>query len=136
TARFKAAIEADGYGDYISLYGMMLPDGSGYQYAQAEKHLGGSLWRETQRYVGNSPVFFLDRVETPLLIVHGADDESVAAYLGDEIFVDLRGFEKPVAYAKYENEPHVPEDWSFANQVDLANRSIAWFDGYLKMATR
>jgi dipeptidyl aminopeptidase/acylaminoacyl peptidase len=136
TTRFKAAIEADGYGDYIGLYGMMLSDGSAYQYAQAERHLGGSVWSETERYVENSPVFFLDRVETPLLIVHGADDESVAAYLGDEVFVDLRRLGKPVVYAKYGNEPHVPEDWSFADQIDLANRSIAWFDSYLKAAPR
>jgi dienelactone hydrolase len=135
TDRFKAAIEADGFGDYVGFYGMMLHDGSGYQYGQAEMHLGGDIWNYPQRYIQNSPVFFLDRVETPLLIVHGSDDESVASFLGDEIFVDFRRLGKPVVYARYENESHVPEDWSCSNQTDLANRSVAWFDSHLKTST-
>jgi dipeptidyl aminopeptidase/acylaminoacyl peptidase len=33
---------------------------------------------------------------------------------------------------KYEGEDHGARDWSYANQLDLANRAIHWFDRYLK----
>jgi len=94
--------------------------------------MGGTPWDVRDRYIANSPVFFFDRVQTPLLIIQGAEDTTVAPYLGDEVFVDLRRLGKDVEYAKYEGEGHSPLNWRYANQVDLCNRVIAWFDKYLK----
>jgi len=135
TKRFKAAIAADGFGDLISAYGQMNAEGAAYQTAIMEGGqglLGGSPWQFLQRYIDNSPFFYLDRVETPLLIVHGAKDRTVASFLGDELFVGLRRLGKEVQYAKYEGEGHSPPDWSYENQVDYCNRVIAWFDKHLK----
>ena len=133
TRRFKAAVEVSGYGDFVSSYGVMLPDGSAYRKISVEGLLGaGGPWQFPLRYFENSPVFHLDSVDTPLLMVHGEADEDVAAFLADEIFVDLRELGKQVEYAKYQGESHAPRDWSYANQMDLANRIIAWFDSHLK----
>jgi dipeptidyl aminopeptidase/acylaminoacyl peptidase len=92
----------------------------------------GSPWQFRERYIENSPLFYLDRIETPVLIVHGADDTAVASFLGDELFVSLRRLGKEVEYAKYEGEEHSPLNWSYANQLDFCNRLIAWFGRYLK----
>jgi dipeptidyl aminopeptidase/acylaminoacyl peptidase len=37
-----------------------------------------------------------------------------------------------VTYALYENEEHWPGTWSYPNQVDVVNRTIEWFERYLK----
>jgi len=66
------------------------------------------------------------------LIVHGGEDTTVAPYLGDEIFVGLRRLGKEVEYARYDGEGHSPLGWRLANQVDLCNRVVAWFDRHLK----
>ncbi len=132
TNRFKAAVAADGWGDNTAYYGIMDHDGSGYEYAQAEVQLGGAPWEYPMRYVQNSPIYYLDREQTPLLLVHGGADESHPSFLADEIFLALRRLGKPVEYARYEGEPHTPSDWSYSNQLDLAGRVIAWFDRYLK----
>lgn len=135
TKRFKAAIAADGFGDLISAYCQMAADGSTYGTAIMEGGqglLGGTPWQFRQRYIDNSPFFFLDQVETPLLIVHGAEDRTVASFLGDQLFVGLRRLGKEVLYAKYQGEGHSPLDWSYANQLDLTNRMINWFNGHLK----
>jgi dipeptidyl aminopeptidase/acylaminoacyl peptidase len=129
--RFKAAIVADGWGDSTSWYGVMYPDGTGYQYGQAERQLGGAPWQYPLTYLENSPVYYLDKVETPLLLVHGTEDGDLPSFLADEIFSDLRRLGKQVEYAKYEGQPHVPIDWTYANQVDLANRVIQWFAAHL-----
>jgi dipeptidyl aminopeptidase/acylaminoacyl peptidase len=133
TKRFKAAIEADGMGDLIGDYGEMNKAGAAYGTAleDGQDALGGSPWEVRDRYIENSPIFYLDRVETPLLIVQGANDEAVAAFSADEVFVGLRRLGRDVEYAKYEGEDHAPSDWSYANQVDFANRMIAWFARYL-----
>jgi dipeptidyl aminopeptidase/acylaminoacyl peptidase len=133
TKRFKAAIDIDGAGDLVGSYGEMRSDGTAFGTAlfeHTQNGLGGTPWQVRERYIENSPVFYLDRVETPLLIVHGTEDRAVAQFLGDEIFVALRRLGKEVEYAKYEGEGHYPG--SFANKVDFYNRMFAWLDKYLK----
>jgi dipeptidyl aminopeptidase/acylaminoacyl peptidase len=135
TARFKAAIEMDGYANLVGHYGEMAPDGTAFG-TSIEEHgqglMGGPPWEYPIRYLENSPVFHFDRIETPLLIVHGGRDDDIRPFLGEEIFVGLRRLGKSVEFAKYEGEGHSPTDWSFANQVDLSNRVISWFDAHLK----
>jgi dipeptidyl aminopeptidase/acylaminoacyl peptidase len=133
TKRFKAAVECNGYGDLMAQYGEMAADGTAFGTSIGETGqalMGGTPWQYRARYVENSPISYLDRVETPLLIVHGADDAVVASFLGDEVFVGLRRLGKTVEYAKYQGEGHVIS--GYANQLDVANRLILWFDMYLK----
>lgn len=134
TKRFSCAIEMDGMGDLIADYGAMGSTGTALATSileHGQDAMGGPPWQFPQRYVDNSPIFYLDRVETPLLMVQGTKDATVPAFLGDEIFVGLRRLGKEVEYAKYEGEDHSPLYWSYANQVDLCNRMIAWFHKYL-----
>jgi len=135
TNRFKAAMEADGMGDLVGSYGQM--DGSGAAFGSSnlengQNALGGTPWQVRDRYIENSPVFYLDRVETPLLIIHAAKDGAVAPFLGDQMFVGLRRLGKEVVYAKYEGEDHSPLYWSYANQMDFCNRMISWFEEHLE----
>lgn len=136
TTRFKVAIEMDGFSDLISSYSAMSPTGATYDLAFIEGTkpggLGGTPWTNRERYVENSPFVFLDRVETPLLIVHGSEDSAVPPFLGDQVFVGMRRLGKEVVYAKYEKESHSPLYWSYPNQADLDERMISWFDRYLK----
>ena len=135
TKRFRAALEADGLGDLISAYGQMQRDGTSFQTSiteQGQGLMGGTPWQFRERYIENSPLFYFDRVETPLLIVHGAKDEAVAPFLGDQVFVALRRLGKEVEYAKYEDEDHSPTVWSYSNQMDFCNRMIEWFDRHLR----
>jgi dipeptidyl aminopeptidase/acylaminoacyl peptidase len=141
TTRFKAAIMRAGYGNIISMYGAMGKNGSPRGQALYEKDaghlgLGGTLWQFRDRYVENSPVFYLDKVETPLLIIHGSSDIDAAVHLADETFVDLRRLGKKVVYARYGGEAHNEISWGYANQVDYVNRIINWFDSHLKVTSR
>jgi dipeptidyl aminopeptidase/acylaminoacyl peptidase len=134
TGRFKAALESDGMADLISAYGQMGRDGTAFGTSiteQGQGLMGGTPWEFRERYVENSPFFYLDRVETPLLIIHGGEDKGVAPFLGDQVFVALRRLGKNVEYAKYEGEDHAPTLWSYPNQVDFCNRMIDWFNRYL-----
>jgi dipeptidyl aminopeptidase/acylaminoacyl peptidase len=131
TKRFKAAVEADGMADLVAEYGEMEKNGTvfGTSSETGQQLLGGTPWQVRDRYIENSPLFSFDKMETPLLIIHGGDDRAVAPFLGDEIFVALRRLRKTVSYAKYEGEFHVPS--AYANQLDIGNRIIGWFDRYL-----
>jgi dipeptidyl aminopeptidase/acylaminoacyl peptidase len=134
TQRFKAAIALDGMGNLVSHYAEL--DNAGTTYGVALEHgqnaLGGSPWEVRDRYIENSPFFYLDRIETPLLIVHGAEDTTVASYESDEVFVGLRRLGKEVEYAKYKGEAHTQLGWSYANQVDVCTRMLGWLEDHLK----
>jgi dipeptidyl aminopeptidase/acylaminoacyl peptidase len=133
--RFRAAVMRAGMADLIGIYGQLEPDGTNYGLAWAESgqgRMGGSPWEVRDRYLENSPFFHLDRVKTPLLIIHGGSDDAVPSYLADQIFTGLRRLGKTVTYARYGGEAHWEGTWSQANQLDALTRSIAWFDRYLK----
>jgi dipeptidyl aminopeptidase/acylaminoacyl peptidase len=130
TPRFKAAVVRSGFADLVGLYGIMRPDGSdgGVEWAEVQGGMRGGPWQFRDRYVQNSPIFFLDRVATPLLLVHGASDNP---FLADEIFVGLRHLGKEIVYANYGGEGHMQANWSHANRLDSISRIINWFDSHL-----
>ena len=128
TRRFKAAVVSAGQGNLLHAYSVMGRDGSAPDIGWAEEgqgRMGGTPWAYRGRYIENSPVFYLDRVQTPLLIVHGGIDYPPFA---NEIFVGLRRLGKEVVYVKYEGEGHWQGTWGYANVLDYWNRLIDWFD--------
>ncbi len=135
TKRFKAAMVSAGFGDLVGIYGEMADDGASYGTPLAEGGqglMGGTPWEFRERYIENSPIFYLDRIETPLLIVHGGADKFVDPFLAAQVFVGLRRLGKAAEFARYVGEGHDPNFWSRANEVDYCNRVITWFDRYLK----
>jgi len=135
TPRFRAAICNAGYANALSSYLTMRPDGSSFGIGWAEdghSRIGGSPWEVRERYIENSPIFYLDRVRTPLLIIHGTADSAVPPFLADEIFVGLRRLSREVVYAKYVGETHAQNAWSRPNVLDFWRRVIEWLDKHLK----
>jgi dipeptidyl aminopeptidase/acylaminoacyl peptidase len=90
--------------------------------------MGGSPWQYRDRYIENSPFFYLDRVSTPLLLIHGGDDHPA---LAEQTFSALRRLSKRVEYARYEGEGHHQMTWSLEDQADYWGRILRWYDRYL-----
>jgi dipeptidyl aminopeptidase/acylaminoacyl peptidase len=135
TTRFRAAVDSAGPGDLISAYGEMDKSGSAGAIGWSETGQGGMVgtpWQYRDRYIENSPLFYLDRVETPLLIVQGELDRAVPPSQAEEVFVGLRRLGKEVVYAKYAGEEHWEGTWSPANVEDYWTRVLDWFDKHLK----
>src|SRR4030095_7202404 len=124
-------------GDLVGRYGYMRRNGDTFGIAWNEIGQGGmrgTPWEYRDRYIENSPFYYLDRVETPLLLVHGSEDENVPSIQSDQTFVGLRRLGKEVEYARYEGEGHAESGWGYANQLDYIKRVISWFDEHLKPA--
>jgi dipeptidyl aminopeptidase/acylaminoacyl peptidase len=135
TTRFKAAVMSAGFGNLFTIYSQLRQDGSTHGLTLMENGqglMGGTPWEYRQRYLENSPFFFLDQVQTPLLILHGTGDDTVNSTGGDEVFVGLRRLGKKVVYARYEGEGHTANTWRRPNQFDFLERMLAWFDEHLK----
>jgi dipeptidyl aminopeptidase/acylaminoacyl peptidase len=103
-----------------------------FQYEHTQSRIGGTLWEYPIRFIENSPIFFVDKINTPLLIMHNDTDGHVPWYQGIELFVALRRLAKPSWMLNYPGEPHWP--LKRQNQVDFNIRMMQFFDHYLKNA--
>ncbi len=101
-----------------------------FQYEKTQSRIGGSLWDKRELYIENSPVFFADRVKTPLLIMHNDGDGAVPWYQGIEYFVALRRLNKAVWMLNYNGDEHNLS--RRPNMIDLTIRMNQFFDTYLK----
>lgn len=135
SSMFKAAVDSAGVASLVSGYTAMTTGGDSPGIGWTESGQGGmpgTPWQYRSTYIENSPLFYLDRVETPLLIVHGALDEAVPVTESDSVFVSLRRLGKEVVYVKYAGEGHWEGEWGRPNVLDYWSRVISWFEDHLK----
>ncbi|NNE70336.1 MAG: S9 family peptidase [Rhodothermales bacterium] len=100
-----------------------------FQYERTQSRIGGTVWEKPLRYIENSPLFWLDKVETPLLIMHNDNDGHVPWYQGIELFIGLRRLGKASWLINYNGEPHWP--LPYWKRVDWTTRMQQFFDHYL-----
>jgi len=100
-----------------------------FQYEKTQSRLGATLWENPDLYMENSPIFNVDKVNTPVLILHNDKDGAVPWYQGIEYFVALRRLGKPAWMLNYNGEPHWPVKWQ--NRVDFNKRMEQFFSHYL-----
>ena len=103
-----------------------------FQYEQTQSRIGGTLWEKPVYYIENSPLFFMDRVNTPVLIMHNDEDGSVPWYQGIEMFMALKRLNQPAWLLQYNGEDHNLVQRK--NRKDLSVRLSQFFDHYLKGA--
>jgi len=132
TGRFACAEAGAPVVNMVSAYGG-IRWGSGmsrqFQYEKTQSRLGATLWEKPELYMENSPVFNLDKVTTPVLILHNDNDGAVPWYQGIEYFVGLRRLGKPAWMLNYNDEPHWPV--KRPNRIDFNKRLEQFFDHYL-----
>lgn len=101
-----------------------------HQYEIGQSRIGATLWDRKDLYLENSPLFFADRIETPLLMMHNDNDGAVPWQQGKELFLAMRRLDKPVWLLNYNNDAH--NLTREANRRDLSKRMLQFFDHYLK----
>ncbi len=93
--------------------------------------LGGTPWAHFDRYMGNSPARYIDRIHTPLLIFH-SDTDAFDMHNADDMFAGLFRLGREARYVRFWGEPHSLD--SPANIRQFWSEMIGWFDKYVKPA--
>jgi dipeptidyl aminopeptidase/acylaminoacyl peptidase len=135
TDLFAAAIAGAPVANMTSAYsGIRWSSGMArqFQYEQSQSRIGAPLWEKPQLYIENSPVFYADRISTPLLIIHGDEDGAVPWYQSIELYLALRRLAKPTVFLQYRGEDHHPE--KYANKLDWSIKMKEFLDHHLKGA--
>jgi dipeptidyl aminopeptidase/acylaminoacyl peptidase len=126
--RFRAAQVDRADMNWRSWYG-----GSDQAQGLTESELFGKPWEKGNIYDTVSPIYFVQNVRTPTLIVHSEEDTRVTIGQGDEWFTSLKKQGVPVEYIRYPRSTHElsrsGEPWLL---VDRLGRLRDWFSYWLK----
>jgi dipeptidyl aminopeptidase/acylaminoacyl peptidase len=95
-----------------------------------EKMLLGDPIADAKVYVDDSPITFIRQEKAPLLVLQGDNDIRVPKEEAQQVVAILQGEGRTVDAHYYPNEGHgfVKQE----NVIDSLERTVAWFDKYLK----
>ncbi len=140
TTRFQAAIASASMTNLVSHYGQFhtrlarsdfpLDETQHVSWSETgQGRLGDPLWNDIQRYMYNSPIQYVGRVQTPLLLLHG-DLDFVSIQQAEEFYTSLARRGKRARFVRYWGEGHMILT-SPANYVDYWQQIYAWLDELL-----
>jgi dipeptidyl aminopeptidase/acylaminoacyl peptidase len=101
-----------------------------FQYEHTQTRIGKNLWDGLPLYMESSPLFSLNKVTTPVAILHNDNDDAVPYTQGIEMFTALKRLGKKAWLINYNGEPHGVVQRK--NRKDLAIRFEQFFGHFLK----
>ena len=77
----------------------------GYAYSGVASK-GSFPWNASEMYTKQSPLFQADKINTPLLLIHGDSDTNVPPTESHQMFTALKILDKDVEYVEYAGDDH------------------------------
>lgn len=125
--RFAASVMFVGISNNISKWGTSdIPEE--LYLVHARERIWNNNW---EKYLRNSPIYWVERSQTPILILHGAEDTRVHPAQSMELYRNLRVRkpELPVRLIFYPGEGH--GNANSTARYDYSLRMLRWFNTYL-----
>ncbi|MBX7458183.1 S9 family peptidase [Qipengyuania sp. 1NDH17] len=128
---FAAGVMFVGISNQISKFGT-----TDIPYEMYNVHSNAWPWDDWQKMLEVSPIYHVDKANTPLLILHGAEDTRVDPGQSYELYrsMKVRKPDVPVRLVLYPGEGH--GNRKAASRYDYNLRMMRWFDTYLKTGDR
>ncbi|MDH6341739.1 dipeptidyl aminopeptidase/acylaminoacyl peptidase [Parabacteroides sp. PFB2-12] len=123
---FAAAVSHAGISNISAYWGEGL---SGHSYS-AIASAGNYPWNAEELYAGQSPLYRADKINTPLLLLHGTADTNVPTGQSYEMFMALKMLGKETALVVVDGENHGITN--HANRIRWSQTMYAWFNKWLK----
>jgi dipeptidyl aminopeptidase/acylaminoacyl peptidase len=137
TNLFAAVQAGASVSNMISAYGG-IRWGSGmvrqFQYEKTQSRIGGTLWDSPLQFIENSPIFWVERINTPYLSIHNDADDAVPWYQGIEFNMAMRRLGKEAYMFNYNGQGH-----GLSNRDYMKHWTVhmdEFFDHYLKGTPR
>jgi dipeptidyl aminopeptidase/acylaminoacyl peptidase len=127
--RFKAANAQRGVYDLSTFMG------EGNAWRLIPDHFGGYPWDEKTKAVldRESPITYVDKISTPLLIIHGDQDLRTGVVQSEMLYKSLKILGKPVEYIRYPREGHeLTRSGNPGRMMDHLLRVIEFFERYAR----
>lgn len=124
TNRFKAAVSGASVTNLHSMYGTC---DKGHNFL--EHQLNANPWSNGLKLLYYSPLNYVDKINTPILLLHGESDLRCPIAQSEQLFVALKRQNKKTVFVRYKNQYHLFTNPSLV--VDYFLRSVAWMKEYI-----
>ncbi|MCQ2148680.1 MAG: prolyl oligopeptidase family serine peptidase, partial [Bacteroidales bacterium] len=123
---FACSISHAGISDHTSYWGF------GYWgYSYSETSMANSYpWANKDLFVDQSPLYRADKINTPILFVHGDADTNVPFNESVQMFTALKLLGKETAFVAVKDQNHHILDYN--KRIQWQNTIWAWFAKYLQ----
>lgn len=126
TKLFAAAISHAGISSITSYWG----EGYwGYSYSQGAS-ANSYPWNNTEMYTKQSPLYNADKINTPLLLLHGNADTNVPVGESIQMFTALKLLGKTVEFVQVDGENHGIVGYD--KRIGWNNTIFSWFAKWLQ----
>lgn len=127
---FAAAVSHAGISNITSYWGVGY---WGYTYSSGAS-AGSYPWNNQEMYIKQSPLFQADKINTPLLLLHGSVDTNVPIGESIQMYTALKLLGKEVEFIQVEGENHGIFDYQ--KRIGWNHSIYAWFAKWLKEDSR
>ncbi len=125
--RFKAAVTQRCISNFHSFFGT---SDIGVNFGEFE--FGGVPWKDAELLLRHSPISYVDRINTPLLIVHNENDLRCPIEQAEQMFTALKYLEREVAFVRIPEESHdLSRSGTPSRRKARLSHIIGWFDSHL-----
>lgn len=132
TNDFDAAVDVAGIADMVDLYKFYFEENGTTGVPQMDKLMkeevilyfeGGTFEEVPQNYIRDSPIYHVEKINTPLLIIHGAEDQLIPVRQIYKLGEELEKHEKDYEMVILEGVGH--------DSID-GEKILEFFEKYLK----
>ena len=125
--RFGAAVVGAPCIDLLGMYGT-----SDIGVSFGERQWGGLRKDNIEAYLEHSPLTYADRVETPVLLLHGESDHRCPIEQSEQYFVTLRRLGKEVELVRFPGSSHGFLRTGHPKlREEYISRTLGWFNKHL-----
>ncbi len=129
--RFGAAVVGAPCIDLLGMYGT-----SDIGVSFGERQWGGLRKDGVESYLEHSPLTYADKVETPVLLLHGEADHRCPIEQSEQYFVSLRRLGKEVEMVRFPGCSHLFLRAGHPKmREEYLSRTLGWFDSHLRPAS-
>ncbi len=127
TNRFRAAVTQRCVSNFHSMYGT---SDIGFDFGEVE--FGGQPWADAENLLKHSPISYVDRIETPLLIIHNEGDLRCPIEQAEQLFVGLKRLGKETRFVRIPEEDHnLSRSGKPSRRLARLHHLVGWFDAHL-----
>ncbi|MDR7434176.1 MAG: S9 family peptidase [Armatimonadota bacterium] len=128
TDRFRCAISEVGISNLYNFFGT-----SDIGYLWGEKEWGGTPWNNAEELLARSPIRYVERVNTPLLLIGAEGDLRCPIEQTEQFFVALKKLGKEVKFLRFGGEGHTFGSTGKPQaRVERFQHILDWLRQYLK----
>src|SRR5690606_1473712 len=125
--RFKAAVTQRCVPNLHSFFGH---SDNGVDFGEFE--FRGIPWKDAQLLLKYSPISYVERINTPLLIIHSENDLRCPIEQAEQMFTALKYLEREVEFVRIPEESHdLSRSGTPSRRRARLHHIVGWFDAHL-----